>query len=242
MLSLTSGLFILCSTSEAANFDHSYAKWDKVLKTFVSVKTDGNSSQVKYGELAGKRTELDAYVTDVEGVSKAEYDKWTDLQKQAFLLNAYNALAIKLILDNKTPKSIKDIGGIFWSPWNKKFFKLFGSESSLDGIAHGLLRAQFNNCRFNFALNMAAVGSPMLRNEPYLAEKLNEQLEDAARRFLSDSTAIRSKRSRTLYKFRNCSIGPPKILKETPAAAARQKRSSRVFSPMPANRSRQPHI
>lgn len=185
---LVAVLILLPSITWAAGFDHTHAKWDKVLKTYVTVKPDGSASQVNYAELASKRTDLDAYVTEIESVTKADYDKWTDTQKQAFLINAYNALVIKLVLDNKTPKSIKDIGGILWSPWNKKFFKLFGTETSLDGIAHGLIRNQFNNCRFNFALSMAATGSPMLRNEAYVADKLPAQLEDAAKRFVTDNS------------------------------------------------------
>ena len=44
----------------------------------------------------------------------------------------------------------------------------------------------FDEPRIHFALNCASIGCPMLRNEAYVAQRLDAQLEDAMRRFLSD--------------------------------------------------------
>jgi hypothetical protein len=111
---------------------------------------------------------------------------------------------VKWILDSGIPKSIKDTGSFLSSPWKKKFFKLFGEETYLDHIEHDLARARFNNCRFHFAFNCASIGCPMLRNEAWLPEKLSAQLDDSAKRFLSDS-------SRNTYNGKSNSLEISKI-------------------------------
>jgi hypothetical protein len=43
----------------------------------------------------------------------------------------------------------------------------------------------------HFAVNCASIGCPMLREEAYVAERLDAQLEEQTRRFLSDRTRNR---------------------------------------------------
>jgi hypothetical protein len=175
-------LSFLCLQAQA--FDHTHAKWDRLLKAGVVLSE--NSSKVRYDKI--DRAALDSYLTDVQAVTSSEYSTWSESQRLSFLINAYNAFTVKWIHDNKIPKSIKDTGSLFSSPFKKKFFKILGEESSLDHVEHELARAKFNNCRLHFAFTSASVGSPMLRAEAWLPEKLLAQLEDSARRFLSDSS------------------------------------------------------
>ena len=64
----------------------------------------------------------------VSKVGEAEFGRWPKAERMAFLINAYNAWTVELIL-TKYPdlKSIRDLGNLlFNSPWKKKFFTLFG--------------------------------------------------------------------------------------------------------------------
>lgn len=185
MKSLIAAILAIQSVSAMA-FDHSHAQWGRFLKAYVVAGE--NSSAVKYNEAARQREDLDAYVKSVTSVTPKEYASFTDAEKQAFLINSYNALTVKLILDKGIPASIKDIGSFFKNTWKIKFFKFLGEESSLDHIEHELARGKYTNCRFHFAFNCASIGCPMLRAEPWLATKLNDQLEDSAKRFLQDKT------------------------------------------------------
>jgi hypothetical protein len=185
-------LLLLPNLAWAAAFDHTHNKWDDFLKDHVVLIDGGNSSQMNYKKAATARVGLDSYLKEVEAVTPAEYAAMSDRQKQALLINGYNAFTVKLILDNKIPKSIKDTGSFLRSPWKKKFFKFLGKESHLDHLEHDLARGKFNQCRFHFAFNCASVGCPALRHEAWLDTKLDEQFEDAAKRFLSD-------RSRNTY-------------------------------------------
>jgi hypothetical protein len=149
---------------------------------------------VRYTEFAKDRAALKAYLDTLSGGREAEFRAWSKPQRMAFLVNAYNAFTVELILANYPVKSIKDIGNdVFSNRWKKKFFRLFGQDSYLDQIEHEMLRkpGAYDEPRVHFALNCASVGCPMLREEAYVAERLEAQLEDQARRFLSDRSRNR---------------------------------------------------
>ena len=140
------------------------------------------------------RAALKAYLDNLSAVQQAEYGAWNKPQKLAFLLNAYNAFTVDLVLTGYPGiKSIKDLGSFISSPWKKKFFTLLGGQRSLDDVEHGLIRAPgaFDDPRIHMAANCASVGCPALRNEAYSGDKLDAQLEDGVARFLSDHTRNR---------------------------------------------------
>jgi hypothetical protein len=89
-------------------------------------------------------------------------------------------------------RSIRDFGRFFGNPFKDEFFSLFGRRSSLDAIEHGMLRRSYAEPRVHYALNCAAVGCPMLREEAYVPERLEHQLEAQAVRFLSDRSRNRA--------------------------------------------------
>jgi len=106
----------------------------------------------------------------------------------AFLINAYNAFTIQLILTKYPVDSIKAYGGLFInSPWEKKFFTLFGKKTTLNIIEHDLLRKLYKESRLHFVLVCASRSCPPLKNEAYVADKLEQQFTDATINFLRDS-------------------------------------------------------
>lgn len=177
--------------ADAKAFDHTHASWDAVLKNVVVVFADGNRSAVRYRRLKADRSALDDILKTLSAVSASEYASWSKPEQLAFLINAYNAFTIDLVLTQYPDlKSIKDIGGWFGSPWKKQFIPLLGRTISLDDLEHGMIRqpGTFDEPRIHVAVVCASVGCPMLRPEAYRADRLNDQLEDAMRRFLSDRT------------------------------------------------------
>ena len=166
-------------------FDHSHSRFDQLLqKVVVPV---GAQSLVRYGEVKKNPGLLNEYLKELESVDRQTYDSWNENQKIAFLINAYNALTIELIL-TKYPdlESIKDLGGFFSGPWKIKFFNLLGKKTHLDHIEHGILRKQFTEPRIHFALVCASIGCPALQTHAFTADKLDAQLSDAAKQFLRD--------------------------------------------------------
>ena len=173
----------------ALALDHSHQGWDELLKKHVKYAQSGTSSRVDYAGFAKDRAQLKAVLDDYSKVTRVEFDAWTKPQQQAFLSNAYNAFTVELILTRYPDlKSIRDLGSFLAKPWSKKFFKLFGQDSTLDFIEQEMLRKEgmFDDPRVHVSVVCASVSCPMLRNEAFVAEKLDAQLDDGMRRFLSD--------------------------------------------------------
>ena len=178
----------------ATAFDHGHGAWEQLLRQHVVVAADGNSSAVRYAGMKRQQAALRAYLDTLAGVTPEAYEQWSRPQRLAFLINAYNAWTVELILTRYPGlKSIKDLGSFLESPWKKKFVRLLGQQRHLDDIEHGLIRAPgaFDDPRIHVAVVCASVGCPMLRNEAFVAERIDAQLDDAMRRFLSDRSRNR---------------------------------------------------
>jgi len=184
----TTLLFFIAVNLDA--FDHTHLEFDRVLKDNVVLKN--KQSYVKYEQIKKNPQLLNSYTSKIEAVSAKEYETWSKEEKMAFLINAYNALTIKLIL-TKYPnlESIKDLGGFFSSPWKKEFFTLFGKKRHLDYIEHQLLRKKFQDARIHFAIVCASKGCPALVNHAYIAAKLDSQLSNSMKNFITDKTRNR---------------------------------------------------
>ena len=186
---ILAALALLLASVCAHALDHSHAAWDELLKRHVRYIEGGNASQVSYAGFARERAQLQAVLDAYQGVSRAQFDAWSKPQQQAFLINAYNAFTVEKIL-RRYPgiKSIRDYGTVFGNPWKDKFFTLFGQPSYLDQIEHEMLRKEgvYDDPRVHVAVVCASIGCPMLRNEAFVADRLEAQLDDAMRRFMSD--------------------------------------------------------
>lgn len=171
-----------------------YEDYAKVLETYVD-----NNGMVDYDALKANRARLDAFAAAIGDLSPKTFDSWSEKEKVAFWINAYNALTLKAIIDHypikssfvaslRFPKnSIRQIPGV----WDDLKFRVMGREMTLDEIEHTRLRGNFNEPRIHVALVCAALGCPLLRNEPFTADRLDAQLDDQASRFLKDSEKFR---------------------------------------------------
>ena len=180
--------------ADAQAFDHSHAAWTALLKKHVVVLQGGRASQVRYAGVAQDQAALKAYLASLSAVSQAAFDAMSKPQQMAFLINAYNAFTVELIL-TRYPKlaSIKDLGSFLSSPWKPKIVPLLGSMHSLDNIEHDMLRARgrYDEPRVHFAVNCASIGCPALREEAFTPDKLEAQLEEQTQRFMSDRSRNR---------------------------------------------------
>lgn len=175
-------------------FDHSHGTWNHLLQRHLVEIDQGRSSQLDYAGVLRDREALGGYLETLSKVELAEYQAWSRDQQLAFLINAYNAFTVELVLSGYPGiTSIKDLGSLFRSPWKQRFFTLLGERRHLDNLEHDLIRAPgvFDEPRIHFAVNCASIGCPMLRGEAFVAERLDSQLEDATRRFLSDHSRNR---------------------------------------------------
>lgn len=165
-------------------FDHS--NFDRILGTYVN----GNG-MVDYQGLKQHRAALDQYLESTGSVSESSFQSWSQDEQLAFLINVYNAETLQFIVDNYPVESIKKLGGLLSTPWDKKNVALFGDTTTLNKLEHGIIRKQYDEPRIHFALVCAAVGCPPLRTEAYTGARLDSQLDDQARTFLAQSSKNR---------------------------------------------------
>ena len=180
------------NATRSNSFNH--AQWDELLGLYVVPINEGKSSVVDYQGLNSQRNQLSSYLESIAAISEQEFDRWTDDDQLAFLINAYNAWTVEFILTAWPDiASIKELGSFFSSPWEKEFVELFGRLLSLDEIEHELIRGSgnYNDPRIHFAVNCASIGCPALRAEAYDGDLLDYQLEQQASLFLMDRSRNR---------------------------------------------------
>jgi hypothetical protein len=169
--------------AECLPLDHEHRSWTTLLGKYTQ------NGFVEYGKMKGgaART-LDAYLASLEAVCGTDYASWSEPERLAYWINAYNAYTIKLILDHYPLKSIRSIGFLPGSAFRRDFIplQLRPSPLSLDDIEHEILRKQFREPRIHFAIVCASTSCPALRSEAFVARDLDRQLDEAARAFIRD--------------------------------------------------------
>jgi len=184
----------LAAPARAQDFDSSHAAWTALLRKHVRLQRGGQATQVAYAAFMADRAALKAYLASLSAVPAARFAGWPRAERQAFLINAYNAFTVELILTRYPDlKSIKDLGSLFSTPWKPKWVPLLGAQVSLDDIEHAMLRQRgaYDDPRVHFGVNCASIGCPALREEAFVAARLDAQLDEQALRFMSDRTRNR---------------------------------------------------
>jgi hypothetical protein len=176
----------------AQAFDHAHRGWDALLQRHVVLIEGGKASQLRYAGMAAERAALKGYLESLSAVAEIDFERWSREEQMAFLINAYNAFTVEKIL-TRYPRlaSIWDFGRLIGNPFKDEFFLLLGEKRSLDWIEHEKLRKRYGEPRIHYAVNCASVGCPMLREQAFVAARLEAQLEEQARRFLSDRSRNR---------------------------------------------------
>ncbi|MCH8131615.1 MAG: DUF547 domain-containing protein [Deltaproteobacteria bacterium] len=105
--------------------------------------------------------------------------------KLAYWINVYNIFAIDLVARNLPLESIREIGNFLKPVWIREAGRIGGRAYSLDEIEHEILRPM-GDPRIHAAIVCAAVSCPALRREPWTAERVGLQLDDAMRSWLAD--------------------------------------------------------
>ncbi len=165
-----------------ANVDHGL--FDSVLKAHVK---DG---QVNYPGVAADKS----YAGYLEQLAKAPFPR-TKNDTLVFYMNAYNALAMKGIIDGRAPSNTFTRHLFFKSAK----YPLTGGETNLHNIEHEILH-KLDEPRIHFAIVCASSSCPKIRNDAYTTDKLEEQLNESTRDFINDPTRNRyDKKEKVAY-------------------------------------------
>jgi hypothetical protein len=129
------------------------------------------------GATGQDRKRLAAYLSNLgDGDPKAMGND----ERRAFYINAYNAMAVAIVLERYPVKSIRDIGGAFRSIRKK----IGGEMLSLDDIENRLREEK--DARIHFAIVCASKSCPPLARKAYRAGSLSADLDAQGRAFVGD--------------------------------------------------------
>ncbi|WP_282041375.1 DUF547 domain-containing protein [Winogradskyella flava] len=159
-----------------SHFTFAHDNWDKLLQEHVSA-----NGKVSYSGFKKNRNELNVYIKNL--TDNIPIEESSKSEKLVFWINAYNALTIDLILRNYPLKSIKDIK----DPWNQRLWQFGDKWMNLNDIEHKILR-KMDEPRIHFAIVCASESCPKLKNEAFIASKLEAQLSNVTRAFLADTS------------------------------------------------------
>jgi hypothetical protein len=178
------GLCLLPATLHADT--NVFEAWDGLLRKHVQVghKQQIETALVNYLRL-GKEPKYKQLILDLPSVSTANLK--TRNQKLAFWINVYNIAAVKMVVEHYPVKSIKDLGHLFQSVWDKPAVWIGGRMFSLGHIEHKILRP-LAEPRIHFAIVCASLSCPDLRAEAYFPDRLDAQLKEQVTVFLRNST------------------------------------------------------
>lgn len=175
-------LAVIPRMTSAQVFDHS--AFDKLLKANVV------NGMVDYGAFATS-AEFAKYLTSLGGFDPKTLGRDEQL---AFWINAYNAYTIQLINKHNEKESIRNINKSVgfvkaYGPWKEKLAMVGGKAYGLDEIEQEIIRPTYKEPRIHFALVCAAMGCPPLRSEAYAGARLEAQLDDQGRTFVTKQPA-----------------------------------------------------
>jgi hypothetical protein len=138
-----------------------------------------SSGQVAYSQLKGQPAQLDQLI---EQIASAPIEGANADSRKAFLINAYNILVIKSVIEQYPMKSPLDQADFF----QRKVHQVAGQRMSLEQLEKKELMGNFPDARLHFVLNCGAKSCPALTPFAYWPNKLEEQLDAQTRKVLDD--------------------------------------------------------
>lgn len=173
----------------AMRVDHGI--WEDFLLHYVRPSTDG-VHRVAYGDVKDRdRQALERYIETLGTIDLAAYRR---SEQFAYWINLYNALVVKLVLDNYPIASIRKLdrsgSGSKGNAWQRPLIVIDGVSLSLDDIETRIMTPIWNDPRLYYAITCAAVGCPNLQPVPFSGDSLEQQLSDAAMAYVNDPRCI----------------------------------------------------
>jgi hypothetical protein len=170
--------------------DHS--DWDFILQRYVKTSQPTGINRFQYSSVNEKdRKTLKGYLQEMQAVNVSSLNR---SEQEAFWINLYNGLTVKIILEHYPVKSIRDIDispGIFSNgPWDARLVKIEGQKISLNDIEHRILRPIWQDNRIHYAVNCASLGCPDLQPKAYSHQNLEQMLEKGARDYINHPRGV----------------------------------------------------
>ena len=142
---------------------------------------------VYYRAVQASRAGLARYIASLD-LAPAQFAALSREEQMSLLINGYNAIVLQTVVQNYPiqprvqtfpARSIRQIPGAY-----DRKHRVAGRSVSLDELERWLLD-EYKDARVIFALGRGALGSGRLKSEAYTASRLESQLADATREFVT---------------------------------------------------------
>lgn len=182
-----SGLTLLAAlwASPGLADEPAYANaWSEILSAHTRSVTSTVGTTIDYAALRGPSSgKWRALVRGLAETPRATSRE----QKLALWINAYNVLAIDMVVQNGPVESIRDLGSFFSPVWKRPAGTVAGREVTLHEIEHEILRPM-GEPRIHASIVCASTSCPSLRRSAFTVAGLETQLDDAMTRWLASPT------------------------------------------------------
>ncbi len=160
----------------------SHQVWGHIVQAHV------HDGQVDYPAIQAEG-KLDGYLRDLNRIDPTGLARRKD--QLAFWINAYNAFAVKGILDRYSPMTL-------WGRYRYfigRDYRVGGAAINLYDLERRVLIEQFREPLIHFAIVCASTSCPKLQPWAYQPDQLDRQLDRVARAFINDPTRNRFDRT-----------------------------------------------
>ncbi len=160
----------------------SHDAWDRIVRAHV------HEGQVDYPAIQADGR-LDGYLAQLNRIDPNGLP--TREARLAFWINAYNAFAVKGILDRYSPETL-------WGRYRYfigREYRVGGTTINLYDLERQVLIEQFHEPLMHFAIVCASASCPKLQPWAYESAQLDRQLTQVAKAFINDPTRNRFDRT-----------------------------------------------
>ena len=191
------------SLSAADTID--YTSYERLLSDYVDER-----GLVDYARLRENSGDLDRFYHQIATYSPDSHPQFFDDDdaRLAYWINSYNLTTMQGVLYNYPITSVAEVAPpalLFFFPSKSGFFYFQrftygGAETSLYYLENNVIRKRFKDPRYHFGLNCASSSCPQLPRVPFYPDRLDEQLEAEAAKFINLNDNVRyDKLEKTLY-------------------------------------------
>lgn len=164
-------VFLLLPTLVQAADPGWFDVWDKLLGRHVSER---GVSYARWKADSDDRKALEAIVREIGDADLSALEPET---RFAFLLNAYNAWMIELVLQNYPVRSVSAIGPKEFSVFYDPLIRVGGRAMSLDTLEKEVMFGEFRDLRMHWGINCASGGCPPLGSTAFRTSNLQAELD-----------------------------------------------------------------
>jgi hypothetical protein len=167
-------------TAPASAAEPDYRLWQELLSKHYDPAKGMSYKGLKADKASLDRLRQQMAAVDVGTLSRPE--------QLAYWINLYNISTVNVVAENYPVDSIRDISTdpiVRLNVFKKPNVKVKGGTMSLNDVENDKIRAGFKDPRIHFAINCAAESCPPIRPEPFVGARIDQQLDDQARKFLN---------------------------------------------------------